>query len=628
MWLFTKHEPSQPIRDPIEGEFFQEEDDSRTARHLVRESIQNSLDAKIKGERAKVRFTFGVLPEIPSFRLYAGLKRHLNAHGNGLNNPPGPGDGVKFLTIEDFGTYGLTGDTAQVADMDTDEENRFYYFWRNVARTGKGKGTLGTWGLGKTVFPASSRINTFLGLTNRFGETDSQLMGMSVIKSHQVDGTQYEPYGYYARWSQNTPHPIIDEASIREFRSNFHIERQIGQSGFSVVIPHIVEEFTVEMLRREVTEQYFWPILKGDLVVEIQEDVSTDPEHYIDREYLISEIRRTRNASIDRELSDTIDLGLWASSDPTPHARVFQPSSGPAANWDNATWSSNGLDSLVECVEKNEPFAVRMGVTLKGHAGKNQIHFANLYVKPVSYNGQRNSYFCRQGINVSTACSANPTHFVCLIVVEKGELANLLSTSENPSHTSFGMTNALRDDYPTGTLQTIRFLQRAPQAVARLISERDLEADQGLFADVFWKPAKRRVVKPRPKPDNGNDTEPEEPQPPNPPRIQAYDLRQSTDGFSVSDNPSYEDNLEYVDIRAGYASTYGNAINNHSQWDFDFTNPSRSGISVTVAGCSCEAVEPNHIRLFDIQRGFQLRVKGFDNRRDLAVTVRSRKNPD
>ncbi len=99
------------------------------------------------------------------------------------------------------------------------------------------------------------------------------------------------------------------------------------------MIPHIVQEFTVEMLRREVTEQYFWPILKGDLVVEIQEDVSTDPEHYIDREYLISEIRRTSNASIDRELSDTIGLGLWASSDPTPHETVFQPVSGPAANW-------------------------------------------------------------------------------------------------------------------------------------------------------------------------------------------------------------------------------------------------------------------------------------------------------
>ena len=53
MWRFTKHEPSQPIRDPIEGEFFQQEDDSRTARHLVRESIQNSLDAQIEGTASK-----------------------------------------------------------------------------------------------------------------------------------------------------------------------------------------------------------------------------------------------------------------------------------------------------------------------------------------------------------------------------------------------------------------------------------------------------------------------------------------------------------------------------------------------------------------------------------------------
>ena len=628
MWRFTKHEPSQPIRDPIEGEFFQQEDDDRTARHLVRESIQNSLDAKIDGEQVKVRFTFGKLSDIPSFRLYAGLKRHLEAPRNGLNNPPGPEDGVRFLTIEDFGTFGLTGNTAQVADTETVEENRFYYFWRNVARTGKGKGTLGTWGLGKTVFPASSQINTFIGLTNRFGETDSHLMGMTVIKSHQLGGTQYDPYGYYARWTERTPFPITDEAAIREFQNNFHIERRKGQSGLSIVIPHIVEEFTVEMLRREVTEHYFWPILKGDLVVEIQEDVSTDPEHYIDRQHLISEIELARNTNIDRELSDTIELGLWASSDPAPHARVFQPSSGPAADWESATWSAKGLESLIERVEGNEPFAVRIGVRFENLSGGNQVHFANLYVKPVSYNVQRNSYFCRQGINVSNACRANPFHFVCLIVVEKGELANLLSTSENPSHTSFGMTDALRDDYPRGTLQTIQFLRRAPQAVARLISERDLETDGGLFADVFWKPAKDRIVKPEPKPDNGDDTDPPPPPPPPPPRIPAYDLRQSTDGFGVSDNPNYEDSLEYVDIRVGYASTSGNAIKNHSPWDFDFANPSRSSISISVAGCKWKVIESNHIRLFEIQREFEINVKGFDNRRDLAVTVRSRKVPD
>lgn len=628
MWQFAKHVPSQPIRDPIEGEFFQQEDDDRTARHLVRESIQNSLDAKIDGEQVKVRFTFGELTDIPSFRLYAGLKRHLEAPRNGLNDPPGPEDGVRFLAIEDFGTYGLTGDTTQIADTVTDEENRFYYFWRNVARTGKGKGDLGTWGLGKTVFPASSRINTFLGLTNRFGETDSHLMGMAVVKSHQLDGTQFEPYGYFADWSSDVPLPITDESKIRDFRDDFHIERGIGQSGFSVVIPHIVEEFTVEMLRREVTEHYFWPILNGDLVVEIQEDVVTDPEHYIDGAYLVSEIRRTNTSRIDRELSDTIGLGLWASSKPTPNATVFQPTKGPAASWENTTWSPRGLENLIECVERNEAFAVRIGVTFTESDGKTQLQFANLYVKPVNYNVRRNSYFCRQGINVSHACPANPVRFVCLLIAEKGELANLLSASENPSHTRFVMTDTLRDDYAFGTMQTIRFLQSAPQAIARLINERDLEPDQGLFADVFWKPAERRVVKQKPKPDNGSTTEPDDPPPPQPPRIQAYYLMQSADGFDIADNPSYEDSLEYVDIRAGYASTSGNAISSHSQWDFDFANPSRSAISVAATGCRWEALEPNHIRLSDIERGFELAVKGFDIRRDLAVTVRSRKFPD
>ncbi len=625
MWRFTKHEPSQPIRDPIEGEFFQEEDDARTARHLVRESIQNSLDARNGQDQVKVRFTFGELAEVPAFRLYAGLNGHLEADGNGLQNPPGPEDGVRFLAIEDYGTQGLTGDTEQVIDAESDKENRFFYFWRNVGRTGKGKGNLGTWGLGKTVFPASSRINSFLGLTNRSGEPKMHLMGMTVVKSHQLNGAQYQPYGYYANWSDNMPMSITDREAIEDFRQNFHIERNEGQPGFSVVIPHIVEEFTVEMLQREVTEHFFWPILKGDLAVEIQEDVSTSPETFIDREYLESAIRRNNRNRLDQELSDTIELGLWASSNPEPHAYAFQPTKGPAADWNKVRWGTNGIDGLIKCVERNLPFAVRIGVKLKTSDGLDQTHFATMYGKSVGYNGRRHSYFCRQGISVSDACATNPPRFVCLIVVDRGELAIMLSASENPSHTRFGMTDRLRNDYAFGIFQTIKFLQLAPQAIARLINQADRESDQGLLSDVFWRVADRREIKRKPKDVKGDETGTEQPDSPPPPRIQAYELRQSDDGFDVSDNVSSENDLEHIDIRAGYASASGDAIKNHSQWDFDFTNPTRSEISINGEGCRWESEAANHIRLFDVQHGFKLRVSGFDNRRDLVVTVRSRK---
>ena len=141
------------------------------------------------------------------------------------------------------------------------------------------------------------------------------------------------------------------------------------------------------------------------------------------------------------------------------------------------------------------------------------MHFGTLFAKPVTYNVRRQSYFCRQGINVSEACSINPSRFVCLIVVEKGELATMLSAAENPSHTKFSVTDALRNDYAFGTFQTIRFLQLAPQAIARLIGDRDRETDVGLFADVFWKTAKRKTISPKPKPKKGEQTGPLPPDP-------------------------------------------------------------------------------------------------------------------
>ena len=625
MWQFTKHQPSQPIRDPIEDVFFPDESDNRTARHLVREAIQNSLDAKMDGEKAKVRFTFGELDDLRAFRLYAGLKKHLDADGNGLVGPPGPEVGLKFLVIDDFGTEGLTGDTEQLVDVKSDEENRFFYFWRNVGRTGKGEGTLGTWGLGKTVLPAASRINTFFGLTHRAGEENMHLMGMSVLKSHRIEEFQYDPYGYYARWENSTPYSITDQEAIAGFMRNFHVNRQMGESGLTVVIPHVVEEFTVDMLRHEVLEHYFWPILKGDLVVEIQEDYRTDPETTMDRDYIIDRARSRYDNRLERELADTIELAIWASERPNMDGMVWQPRTGAAANWDNATWTGTSIDTLRAKINDQQPFAIAVNV---GFSKTDEVSIergCRIFGRPVHYRTSRKSYFCRDGVNVASACSTNPAGFVFLVVIDRGDLANMLSAAENPSHTEFQRTDALREKYTHGTFQTIRFLQNASSAVARIL-ERDLEEeDPGLFADVFWKVSKnQQLTKQRRKRRRGENVDPPPPPPP-PPLPRPYALSQTAAGFTVLDNDDSESELEYLDVRAAYASSSGDGMKIHTRWDFDFGDPSATSIEIVANNCRWEPTESNRIRLTDLTEGYSLSVKGFDNKRDLTVTVRARR---
>jgi hypothetical protein len=89
----------------------------------------------------------------------------------------------RFLVVEDFGTTGLEGDTLLFRDpAPTDSSPQyFYWFWRNIGRSGKTGDELGRWGLGKTVFRAASRVGCMFGLTIRKSDQRTILMGQAKV---------------------------------------------------------------------------------------------------------------------------------------------------------------------------------------------------------------------------------------------------------------------------------------------------------------------------------------------------------------------------------------------------------------------------------------------------------------
>ena len=54
-WRFNTMRPSDKAREPIQGEFFATDAISNPGEALVREGIQNSLDARLNGEKVMVR---------------------------------------------------------------------------------------------------------------------------------------------------------------------------------------------------------------------------------------------------------------------------------------------------------------------------------------------------------------------------------------------------------------------------------------------------------------------------------------------------------------------------------------------------------------------------------------------
>ena len=145
-WRFRKMSKAELNQDPMEREFFEDEPINT---RLVRETIQNSLDAGIarisrpipgsSSEPVRVRFSLaGIHSPLPAqlaAKYFTGLAPHLdslNEINDSIARRAAQGDlvrgGVPFIVIEDEGTVGLEGDWEQFDDNESlpADNNHFY----------------------------------------------------------------------------------------------------------------------------------------------------------------------------------------------------------------------------------------------------------------------------------------------------------------------------------------------------------------------------------------------------------------------------------------------------------------------------------------------------------------------
>src|SRR5262245_40124700 len=145
-WRFYNQQATDPIRNPIAGEFFSTEAVGNVAEALVREGIQNTLDARIKKadkkrEQAHVNIFVsgreGALAARRANRWFKSLWPNVLAKGNGLRDQPKLEAPCPFLVFEDFGTTGLEGDPEAHLVVEN-VANHFLNFFRAEGHSDKG----------------------------------------------------------------------------------------------------------------------------------------------------------------------------------------------------------------------------------------------------------------------------------------------------------------------------------------------------------------------------------------------------------------------------------------------------------------------------------------------------------
>ena len=626
-WHFQELRPGNKDRQPTQGEFFATDAIKSVAEALVRESIQNTLDAglKIPGQPVRVRFHLATgkhaLAASEAQRYFKSGWQHFEAKGNGLDDVPNVLDPCPYLVVEDFGTTGLAGDIKQWRHVPGDK-NPFYYFFRTEGRSGKGEEDRGRWGIGKYVFPRSSGINSFLALTVRHDDSKRLLMGQAVLKSHTVGSQYFTPDGDFGQNDgKGFVLPEDDKALLDVFSKDFCLKRT-NESGLSVVVPWVDNTITFDSLLQSVIEDYFHPILAGELAVEIS---NGEKELEVTADSL-ADLCKLLGTDFEAKMLPILNLSKWARGLTDEAFVQLKPANPDRPKWEAALVPNELIPGLREKFRASEPLALKIPLSVREKKGPARDSFFKVFL--IHDGSEEGSpLFIRDGIIISDVRGHWVAGVRSVVVVDHAPLAKLLGDSENPAHTQWQKDREhFRYKYTYGK-SYLDFVTQSVSMFVRYLNESDEQPDKDLLREIFSIPKKpdSDESKEKSKRRKRNKGETIKPDPKVEPKKRRFTLSKVAGGFTITRGHPDAPLPEVLEIVVAYDRRRGNALDKYVPADFRINE---APIKLESVGAKLGERQRNRL-VVNIQKPeFSVTVAGFDENRDLFVEVQAKEASD
>ena len=245
---------------------------------LVRESIQNSLDAHIEGSADPVAVTFGFgeikredYPELFKLKDHANgcletwsdSRRAVDLYKPMLDQLGG--DTIKTIYVKDENTRGMS-DIPEVGK----ELSIFHVFTQSVGVSVKKTSDGGSYGFGKAAFFQMSPLRSIL-VSSRTPGGEMNFAGISRFCDHEIDGKKFTGKGYFSDNSDFIPTKndnIPSDFALDEPGTCITILGQYANTWSRV-------EMEVE-IAKSVLANFWLSIYDGKLVVRIGDHLTLD----------------------------------------------------------------------------------------------------------------------------------------------------------------------------------------------------------------------------------------------------------------------------------------------------------------------------------------------------------------
>lgn len=500
-WKHSQVKLNDREDENVSEEFFNDVETLDVVSSLVRESIQNSNDEVLdKSLPVRVRFKVGKQKGLLNKEYFSDIYLHAQ-DSLPKNLIPDLNQDAKYLVIEDFNTGGLKGSISSIRPTDESKKkygSNFWFFEWKTGETNKLAGSRGSWGIGKAVLSAASKLKTILVYSERDksmcpeSETESILFGHSIFKYAFVNGMRLKPH---RNWMKEVEvkgeiefRPSSDQNEIDLFCSDWQIQRQKGELGTSILIPYIKDDISAEHLAKCVIHDYFIAILDNNVVCVIEDENGKKLE--INRENLLAYVESMDEqdlASFSKSKSELIGFCQMYQNriNKKTIKKEIRASLGNSNDWTAISFEQEMKEKFYAEIEQGKTieFIVNTDVPTDKKDVTRADKFSVLFSK-FSKDGLSRTLFTRRGMIIPEAFRESKINgILSMVIVEEGdlnELHEMLKLAEGPAHKNWSdKGDKVQEKYEKkGLTKTINWVKTSAISIFRR-----LQPDQNMTDD-------------------------------------------------------------------------------------------------------------------------------------------------
>lgn len=420
--------------------------------------------------------------------------------------------------------------------------------------------------------------------------------------------------------------PIEDASVVADFCRTFGVERK-GLPGLSLVVLVPRDDFSAQSLVAAAIVQYFFPIIEGQLVVEV---VAGSEKTVIDAGHVKECAKRFERGLEPHRvtlaaLEDTLELARWSVQQrglQQDLIRLNLPRQPSKPSWGDEVFAVEGWELARQRFAAGE--AVELAVPLHLAPREQPIESAEFFVslrKSPEYQAAKVS-FIRDGITISRIPQKVARGLTAFVTSKHDALAGYLRRSENPAHTDWNEdSERLRADYEKPHALALRYVKNSVKEIYDRLTRPAEGIDADLFSDIFFLEEEPASDDARPAaiPGGRGLRAAKARVPTLLARPEPVRIGKRAEGIVVAGVPENVKVKDIIEVRLAYDVRRGNPFRKWSRHDFDLGEMKRAiewNGALRLAG-------DGYVLEFIVERpDFEVLIGGLDLTRDVRVEAR------